>query len=487
MHSNRTHAIFWAPAGHPFPPNYEYLINGFLGNVAAASGASDNVYSVATELGDSGGSLQYASSFASPAIDDPTAYPVSGCVDATVPPATVCLTDAQLQAEIASVIDAQNLPTGLGDVYFIFTPPGVGSCFDVVPTNGCSFVSGGYCAYHSDFVHNGGEVIYASQPYDDVSGCQPGEYPNGTATGADPTIDALSHEHNEAITDPLGNPGAWSDAQGFEIGDKCQQTYGSALGSTDSGQYNQVINGGKYYIQFEWSNALAGCAGGESLSAQFTLNPSDPSTGESVTFDGRGSQDSHGAINSYSWQFGDGAGSSGAQTTHTYSRPGTFTVTLKVTDSNGQSATLDRKLSVGAGGRPSSSPPPAGAAGATLRGTLKVLRQPLRRVLRRGLLVRYTTTLPATARISVLASGALARRLKLPAGSAPTASDKSLALGNLQTAAQTSGRVRTVVKLDPSLASKLGRTHRLAIEVQAILTDASGHTYTVARRVTLTG
>ncbi|GEM_PF-6214233 len=40
---------------------------------------------------------------------------------------------------------------------------------------------------------------------------------------------------------------------------------------------------------------------------------------------------------SYSWNFGDGSTGSGAAPNHTYSGPGTFTVTLKVMDSNGGS------------------------------------------------------------------------------------------------------------------------------------------------------
>jgi hypothetical protein len=70
-------------------------------------------------------------------------------------------------------------------------------------------------------------------------------------------IDTFSHELNEAITDPVGGSG-WTDSQGAETGDICG-VYGAPLGSTnpsDPGhtEYNQVINGGKYYTQAEFSN-----------------------------------------------------------------------------------------------------------------------------------------------------------------------------------------------------------------------------------------
>jgi hypothetical protein len=82
--------------------------------------------------------------------------------------------------------------------------------------------------------------------------------PNGD--DADPTINVISHEHNEAITDPTLN--AWRTSLGGEIADKCDDNFGPLLGSTAFGEYNQVIGTGKYYLQQEWSNAANGGAGG---------------------------------------------------------------------------------------------------------------------------------------------------------------------------------------------------------------------------------
>jgi hypothetical protein len=72
-------------------------------------------------------------------------------------------------------------------------------------------------------------------------------------------IGIFSHELIEAMTDPLNPPRAWDDQTGNEVADLCANTYGRALGSTDrsdpSGtEYNQVINGAKYYLPQEFSN-----------------------------------------------------------------------------------------------------------------------------------------------------------------------------------------------------------------------------------------
>jgi PKD repeat protein len=51
-----------------------------------------------------------------------------------------------------------------------------------------------------------------------------------------------------------------------------------------------------------------------------------------VQFDGSASNDPEGAALTFSWDFGDGASGSGATPSHTYSRCGTYSVSLTVTD-----------------------------------------------------------------------------------------------------------------------------------------------------------
>ena len=71
-------------------------------------------------------------------------------------------------------------------------------------------------------------------------------------------------------------------------------------------------------------------------------NPAGPyqgTTASPVAFDGSASSDPDGTIVSYDWTFGDGGTASGPKPTHAYSTAGTYTVTLKVTDDTGRTAT----------------------------------------------------------------------------------------------------------------------------------------------------
>jgi PKD repeat protein len=60
--------------------------------------------------------------------------------------------------------------------------------------------------------------------------------------------------------------------------------------------------------------------------------------GAPVMFDGSGSIDSDGSIVSFDWDFGDGNTGSGPTAQHTYADDGVYTVTLTVTDDDGQSS-----------------------------------------------------------------------------------------------------------------------------------------------------
>ena len=89
--------------------------------------------------------------------------------------------------------------------------------------------------------------------------------------------------------------------------------------------------------------------------ANFTFSPTTPSINQDVTFTatataggpgfpGGGGGQVQGAT--YAWDFGDGSTGTGTSTTHRFTRPGTFAITLRVTNDAGLTATTTRQLTV---------------------------------------------------------------------------------------------------------------------------------------------
>ncbi|MFD8420853.1 PQQ-dependent sugar dehydrogenase [Streptomyces sp. NPDC059466] len=66
-----------------------------------------------------------------------------------------------------------------------------------------------------------------------------------------------------------------------------------------------------------------------------------------VAFSSGGSTDPDGDALGYAWNFGDGATSTAANPSHTYTTNGQYTATLKVTDTTGKSATASVQITVG--------------------------------------------------------------------------------------------------------------------------------------------
>jgi hypothetical protein len=250
MNTNTTYAIFWAGASLTFDSGYQTLIDTYFTDVSADSGKTSNVYDSDTQYYDSvNGNITYKSTHVTSVLDT-DAYPPNGCTDKAT---SICLSDAQLQTELQRVMSANGWSGGESNLFFIFTPKGVGSCVG----GSCAYTQ--YCAYHSWIGSGSSAILYANQPYANqnyrIYTCNSGQSPNGNS--ADATLNVVSHEHNEAITDEQGT--AWYDSSGNEDGDKCAWNFGTALGSTSTGNYNQLINGHTYYLQQEWSNKSSGC------------------------------------------------------------------------------------------------------------------------------------------------------------------------------------------------------------------------------------
>jgi PKD repeat protein len=68
--------------------------------------------------------------------------------------------------------------------------------------------------------------------------------------------------------------------------------------------------------------------------------------GFKAIFDGTLSSDPDGSLNNYAWDFGDGFRGNGLVNNHTYILPGTYPVTLTVTDNNGKSSTMFQNVTI---------------------------------------------------------------------------------------------------------------------------------------------
>ena len=237
------YAIFWEPtataAVNTVSPTYNSLITRFLSDVGGSSlyGVASQYYQV------SGGvttNIANSSTFGGSWVDT-SAYPAPA------------LLDSDIQAEVTKAMAAKGWTGGIGHEFFVFTASGEISCASVE----CSNVV--FCAYHSSFTSGSQEVLYANQPYTDTlpTGCQAPSSPNNDID-ADSTINVVSHELMETVTDPsVGDSNyAWIDSSGSEIGDKCNFTFGP----TDASGADLVANGHPYIVQQEWSNKLAACS-----------------------------------------------------------------------------------------------------------------------------------------------------------------------------------------------------------------------------------
>jgi PKD repeat protein len=86
---------------------------------------------------------------------------------------------------------------------------------------------------------------------------------------------------------------------------------------------------------------------------EFSYKPLEPMSGETVTFNASASHDTspfdNVTIVSYEWDFSDGTMSTGMISTHAYGEPGTYSVTLTVTDNNGNVRSITKSILISRG------------------------------------------------------------------------------------------------------------------------------------------
>jgi len=192
LHGTGVYAIYWDPTDH-YWSEWQSAIDGYLEQAGAASGNLSTVFAVDSQYTDkSNRPAVYSQSYKGSYVDY-HAYPTPGCVDPEPlllsdqiglvfegPATAVCLTSAQMASELEAFIARQHLPTGLGNVYYLLTPPGVTVCLDGGKDAGhCSDYAvaseesyeHSFCSYHAD-INPGGlptgdanTIVYAVIPW----------------------------------------------------------------------------------------------------------------------------------------------------------------------------------------------------------------------------------------------------------------------------------------------------------------------------------
>ncbi len=380
---------------------------------------------------------------------------------------------------------------------------------------------------------------------------------------SDLIVNQIAVEQQDIVTDPLLN--AWHDPSGNEVVDECRNWFaltagGSAspgetgLESSDAGSLvNQTLNGGTYYVNTAFNLAATQlpypaipCLPGVRLEPQFTA-PNTVNAGELVAFDGMESDitlDAGTSFSSagvpkatyatYTWNFGDGTptvtgqapgapsvNSPGiapcsatweepcaASAYHSYQYGGTYEVTLTVTDTGGNTASVTEPIAVD--GQPAPTPPPpppptpsstpssgsssgaggsSGSGGGTSQGQTgttssvpaplvkaSVASTSLKNVKSGGIAVRYSVNEQVAGSVQVLLESSVAKRLGIK-GPAATGlakgSPSETVIGTALLVTTKAGTGTVHIKFASKTAARLARSHKLKLILRLVARNAS--------------
>jgi hypothetical protein len=249
-HGTTTYAIFWSPPGFPTRGDHEAAIVKYFQDVAAASGSPTSSYAVATQYFDDTGPGSTQSTFGGAlVVTDPA--PASECtspsIESQADPVRLCVLQHTLISLVERTAEANGIDPGFRAVFFVFTPPGMGTCWENGVT--CSYAA--FAAYHS--ITDSG-YLFAVHP-----------------AFFEAPLNGIAHEHIEVMTDPDGT-GWYSDGPSDgEIADLCELDPLTP----------QVLNGTTYSLPPEWSNATGSCASqAPPPTVPLTLATKGPGTGQ---------------------------------------------------------------------------------------------------------------------------------------------------------------------------------------------------------------
>jgi hypothetical protein len=389
-----------------------------------------------------------------------------------------------------------------------------------------------------------------------------------TAGLTDLLVNQISEEEMNTVTDPL--LGSWQDKKGNEATDLCRNFFASTAGENESdGEIagsvtanketqagtlsNVTLGAGRYYINNVFSRATGGCSGGLGLIARFTApNPVD--AGEIIGVDGMESTlslidtDAFGpsgpptlTFATFSWNFGDGTpevkgfvpgaplceapwlSPCAASAFHSYQYGGTYSVTLTITDVDGDKTSVTHEVTV-VGPQPPSPPAPpseggssagttaTGASGSTATGSsgagsssavspakpipgpvasAAVLSHSLTTALKKGLVIGYSVNEQVAGQFQVLLAASIAKRIGLhgaPATDMPPGSEPAIVIGKAILITTKGGRNTVKIEFGKKTAAKLRKLRSVTLTIRLVVRNASSHSplsTTVISTVTL--
>jgi PKD domain len=185
LHGTSDYAVYWDP-NKPTEFTHEWItdLDGFFQALGEARFATP--FAVLGQYRDRSNVSAPFQALSKGAYSDTAKFPPGKCTDPKNP-ATTCLTDAQLREQLQSFITGHGLPTGMGAVYYLLTPPGVTVCLDEAASrcsdysrtkseetkgehNSASYKES-FCSYHGDInldnaaAGDASTILYAAIPW----------------------------------------------------------------------------------------------------------------------------------------------------------------------------------------------------------------------------------------------------------------------------------------------------------------------------------
>jgi hypothetical protein len=151
------------------------------------------------------------------------------------------LSDTQIRTVVNNAINSGRLPYNVNGVYFVVTSSNV--------TASSGFCTQ-YCGWHTVGNLTRGKVRYSfvGNAKRCINSCAAQSTSPNNNPGIDGAISVLTHELEEATTDPDLN--AWYDSSGAENADKCAWTFGHFQAQASNGSwYNMTFGGHQWLIQ----------------------------------------------------------------------------------------------------------------------------------------------------------------------------------------------------------------------------------------------